>query len=69
MPCTGYSGQPYRLDNSKSTVDIPQEASRGSIDKTGFTGTNTASWVQWILAECYCWKYFFLMRDGVCLSP
>ena len=25
------------------------------------TGTNTASWVQWVLAECYCQKYFFLM--------
>ena len=24
------------------------------------TGTDTASQAQWILAECYGWKYFFL---------
>jgi hypothetical protein len=25
------------------------------------TGTDTASQVQWILAKCYHWNYFFLM--------
>ena len=32
---------------------------------TSSTGTDTASQAQWILAECYDWKYFFLMLSDM----